>query len=213
MDFSEKRYVQKRKRGIETMNRILYIAAELFAQQGFDGVSVRAIANRAGIKESSLYNHFSSKAIILEALFEKFILLAPKSRPTDSELDQMMTIMQPEEVFKNIVFHVGSRVSDTFVNIAMIIDHEKFRKPRAAEIYYKYVVNEPVEYYERLINKMAANGMIRAVDARIFAEQYNYVSISLTKEYFMAKNELADMESVVKYMVKTLNFFCSLMKE
>jgi len=213
MDFSEKRYVQKRKRGIETMNRILYIAAELFAQQGFDGVSVRVIANRAGIKESSLYNHFSSKAIILEALFEKFILLAPKSRPTDSELDQMMTIMQPEEVFKNIVFHVGSRVSDTFVNIAMIIDHEKFRKPRAAEIYYKYVVNEPVEYYERLINKMAANGMIRAVDARIFAEQYNYVSISLTKEYFMAKNELADMESVVKYMVKTLNFFCSLMKE
>jgi hypothetical protein len=36
----------------------------------------------------------------------------------------------------------------------MIINYEKFRNPRAAEMYYKYVVNEPADYYERLINKL-----------------------------------------------------------
>lgn len=44
-----------------------------------------------------------------------------------------------------------------------------------------------------LITKMDERGMGRKVDARTIAEQNNYVSISLTQEYFMAKNGLADM--------------------
>ncbi len=205
--------IQKRKRGIETANRILEIAADLFARRGYDSVSVRQIADAVGIKESSLYNHFSSKADILETLMENFIEQAPQSRPSDAELDQMLTIMQPEEIFKNILFHVGSHISDILANTAMIINYEKFRNAKAAEVYYKYVVNEPAGYYERLINKMIAKAMLKKVDARLFAEQYNYISITLTKEYFMAKNGLADLEAVVQYMVKTANFFCDLMKK
>ncbi len=205
--------VQKRKRGIKTKNRILEISAGLFACKGYDSVSVYEIADAVGIKESSLYNHFKSKADVLDALFDIFRENTPKTRPSDSDLDKMLMIMQPEEIFKNIVFHVGNRVSDTLTNIAMIINYEKFRNQKAAEMYYKYVVNEPADYYERLISKMAARGIIKPVDVRLFAEQYNYVSIALTKEYFMAKNGFADMESVVRYMVKTLNFFCGLMKK
>ena len=122
-------------------------------------------------------------------------------------------IMQPEEIFKNILFYFGGHVSGTIENIAMIINNEKYRNPRAAEMYYRYVVNEPSDYYERLIQKMSRCGMIRQIDARMLAEQYNYVSLSLTKEYFMAKNGLADMHSVVKYMIRTIEFFCGLMKE
>jgi hypothetical protein len=60
---------------------------------------------------------------------------------------------------------------------------------------------------------MAEHEMIRHVDAHIFAEQYNYVSIALTKEYFMAKNGLSDMTTVLQSMVRTLNFFCEMMKK
>lgn len=206
--------IQKRKKGIETTNRILEISAELFAHKGYDAVSVREISEAAGIKESSLYNHFSSKANILEVLFENFVKTAPESRPSDAELGRMLAIMRPEEIFKNIVFHVGRHMSEALANTAMIIHNEKFRNPKAAEMYYKYMVNEPADYYERLINKMAEREMIRpAADARIIAEQYNYVSIALTKEYFMAKNGLADMNTVVKYMIRTLEFFCCLLKK
>ncbi|HET9158976.1 MAG TPA: TetR/AcrR family transcriptional regulator [Caulobacteraceae bacterium] len=40
---------------------ILVIAAGLFAKRGFDGVSVREIADAAGIMGGSLYHHFASK--------------------------------------------------------------------------------------------------------------------------------------------------------
>ncbi len=204
--------IQKRKKGIETANRILEISAELFARKSYDAVSVREISEAAGIKESSLYNHFSSKANILEVLFDNFARTAPESRPTEPELDQMLAIMRPEEIFKNIVFHVGSHMSETLANTARIIHYEKFRNPAAAQMYYKYMVKEPSEYYERLINKMEQWGMTGSVDVHTISEQYNYVSLALTEEYFMAKNGLADMETVVKRMVKTLEFFCGLLK-
>lgn len=209
----ERQSIQKRKKGIETTNRILEISADLFAHKGYDSVSVHEIAEAVGIKESSMYNHFNSKAGILNTLFEIFIEKAPESRPSDAELDKMLIIMQPEEIFKNILFYFGSHTNSVVENVAMIINNEKYRNPQAAEVYYKSVVNEPADYYECLINKMIERGMIKQVDARIFAEQYNYVSISLTKEYFMVKNGLADMQTVVKYMIKTINFFCGLMRE
>lgn len=204
---------QKRRNGQKTFERILDVSAELFAHQGYDSVSVRKIAGAAGIKESSIYNHFNAKADILETLFQSFIIEAPKSRLTDAETDAMLSIMQPEEIFKNILLQFGRRTRPTIEYTAIIINHEKFRNPRAAEIYYKHVVAEPIVYYERLITKMADHQMIKNVDAHIFAEQYNYVSIALTKEYFMAKSGLADMTTVLKSMVRTLNFFCAMMKK
>ena len=203
---------KKRKQGVATSRAILDVAADLFARRGYDGVSVREIAQGAGIRESSVYNHFLSKADILTALYDEFIRLVPQTRPSEAELDQMLEIMQPEEVLKNILFQVGKSVSGSLSNTAMIINYEKFKTPRAAEMYYRYVVNEPAAYYERLFLKMIARGMLGAVDARMFAEQYNYVSITLTKEYIMAQYGLADIHEVVRYMIRTLEFFCGLMR-
>ena len=203
---------KKRKQGVATSRAILDVAADLFARRGYDGVSVREIAQGAGIRESSVYNHFLSKADILTALYDEFIRLVPQTRPSEAELDQMLEIMQPEEVLKNILFQVGKSVSGSLSNTAMIINYEKFKTPRAAEMYYRYVVNEPAAYYKRLFEKMIARGMLAPVDARMFAEQYNYVSITLTKEYIMAQYGLADVHEVVRYMIQTLEFFCGLMR-
>lgn len=211
MDNTKNQNIQKRKKGLETRRQILDIAADLFARNGYDGISVRQIAEKAGIKESSLYNHFKNKADILETLFDEFVRLVPQTRSSDEEVDKMLMLMEPEEVFKSIVFHVGKSVCGTLSNTAMIINREKFRNPQAAEMYYRYMVNEPADYYERIINKMIERKMVKSVDARIIAEQYNYVSLALTNEYIMAQYGLADVNSVVGYMIKTLKFFCGLM--
>lgn len=196
-----------------TSRQILDAGAELFAQNGYDGVSVREIAEKVGIKESSIYNHFKSKSEILETLYDEFIRLVPGTRPSEEEIDRMLLMMEPAEIFKNILFHVGKSVGGTLANTAMIINHEKFRSSKAADMYYRFVVNEPAEYYERLIDKMIARDMVRPVDAKMFAQQYNYISIALTKEYIMAQYGFADVYAVVSYMVKTLTFFCELMKK
>lgn len=53
----------------DTKRRILTEALRLFAQRGYDAVSVEQIANAVGIKAPSLYKHFPSKQSIFDALF------------------------------------------------------------------------------------------------------------------------------------------------
>jgi AcrR family transcriptional regulator len=52
--------VRERRRQ-ETRARIVDAAAELFAERGFDAVSVMEIAQRAGVVEKTVFNHFPVK--------------------------------------------------------------------------------------------------------------------------------------------------------
>ena len=54
--------------GATTKERILDVALELFVDQGFDGTSVRQIAERVGTTKAALYYYFASKDEILMAL-------------------------------------------------------------------------------------------------------------------------------------------------
>ncbi|WP_245692408.1 TetR/AcrR family transcriptional regulator [Geodermatophilus telluris] len=51
----------REQRRQETRDRIVEAAAELFAERGFDAVSVVEIAQRAGVVEKTVFNHFPVK--------------------------------------------------------------------------------------------------------------------------------------------------------
>jgi AcrR family transcriptional regulator len=55
----------------DTRTHILEAAQHLFTQQGFHGTSMRQIAQDAGIALGGIYNHFPSKEIIFETIFEE----------------------------------------------------------------------------------------------------------------------------------------------
>jgi AcrR family transcriptional regulator len=55
---------------IPTRQRILDTARELFTEQGYDGTSLREIAEPLGFSKAALYYHFKSKEEILGALME-----------------------------------------------------------------------------------------------------------------------------------------------
>jgi AcrR family transcriptional regulator len=51
--------------GADTRQRILAAAAQLFAERGYDGTSITAIASEVGVSAPALYYHFRSKEEIL----------------------------------------------------------------------------------------------------------------------------------------------------
>ncbi len=51
--------------------KILEAAMSLFARYGYEGTSVRMIAQKAGIAQGLLYNYFASKDDLLRALFAR----------------------------------------------------------------------------------------------------------------------------------------------
>ncbi len=52
-----------------TRQQILEAAYNLFVEKGFQGSSMRDIADRAGIKAASIYNHFDGKESIFKEIF------------------------------------------------------------------------------------------------------------------------------------------------
>jgi AcrR family transcriptional regulator len=51
-----------------TRDRILNVAIELFTEKGYDGTSLREIAERLAVTKAAIYYHFASKEDILMAL-------------------------------------------------------------------------------------------------------------------------------------------------
>jgi len=62
--------------GLTTHDQILDAAAALFVEEGFASCTTRQIAERAGIRQASVYYHFSSKDAIL------LVLLSSSIRPS-----------------------------------------------------------------------------------------------------------------------------------
>jgi AcrR family transcriptional regulator len=55
----------------EPRNRILVAAEELFANQGFDGVSIREIANLAQVNSAMIYYYFGNKEDLYRSILER----------------------------------------------------------------------------------------------------------------------------------------------
>ncbi len=60
-------------RGRETRARIQAVAVELFTEQGYDGTSLREIAERLNVTKAALYYHFKSKEDIVASLVEDYV--------------------------------------------------------------------------------------------------------------------------------------------
>jgi len=56
-----------------TSATLLEIAAEMFRERGIAGTTMRAIAERAGMKAASIYYHFASKDEIIERILDRSI--------------------------------------------------------------------------------------------------------------------------------------------
>lgn len=76
-----------------TKQRILAIAAELFARQGYTGTSIADIARELGTTTAALYYHFPSKADILAGLlteplasYQRIIASLDSDQPTAEDL-------------------------------------------------------------------------------------------------------------------------------
>lgn len=63
-----------------TRSRILDVAEDLFAEQGFDRVSIRDITKRARVNLAAINYHFGGKEDLIAAVFERRVVPMNKAR-------------------------------------------------------------------------------------------------------------------------------------
>ncbi len=84
-----------------SLERILRAAVSVFAQRGYDGASLREVAEAAGVTKPTVYNHFGSKATLYEEtirwMHERVIRrLEQAVAGHTSAYDRLLSIMQAE---------------------------------------------------------------------------------------------------------------------
>ena len=95
------------RESISSRERILDAAEALFAENGLAGTAVRDIARDVGLTAASLYNHFSGKQELYEAVLERGV------RPLIEMMQEVARRDEPSEgraaLIEEVMRHLGSR--------------------------------------------------------------------------------------------------------
>lgn len=163
-----------------TRERILDASLDLFSTHGFDGVSVKQIADQVGIKDSSLYKHFRSKQEILDTLmkemnerFEQTVTLyrlpqgeIRKIAKEYGENDLEWLKKACEAIF---LFFLQDPKASKFRKLLMI---EQFKNPHAAATFRNWFTDSAIDFQTRLFTEMIHQGYFRQGPAETIALQF-----------------------------------------
>jgi AcrR family transcriptional regulator len=104
MSTGERRTFRPRKRqerGARRVDDIVAAAAALFAQRGFDGTSMNAIAKAAGLTIGSIYQYFPSRDAIVDAVAEAY--LAAWRAEKDEALEHVHEVSLHEFIYRGVL--------------------------------------------------------------------------------------------------------------
>ena len=162
---------------MNTKEKIMHIALDLFSVRGFSAVSVHEIAKEVGIKAPSLYKHYKSKQDIFEAILlqmqkgyqqeaQGFALSG-----VDPNVDVKQYIMMSEVDLLQLgkqLFHYF--LKDEFVvKVRKMITLEQFHNKDLADFYSLQYFHAPIEYQATLFQTMMDSKIFRQEDPKVMA--------------------------------------------
>lgn len=139
--------------------KIVMAALELAYENGLRSLSMSQIAERAGIRKSSLYSHFPSK----EAIISEMYVFLRKQANHNREIGQ---------------FDYGSYVEGKGLKeilLGTVLDYEKMNMNPQMEMFYKVILSE------RTLNPTAAEIMVTETKTMIRATKQLFYAIMAKK--------------------------------
>jgi len=193
--------------GPSTKDRILDAAIDLFAQNGFNGTSVRDIARGVGIKESSIYNHFTGKDGILATILEGYTTNMEGTLITAEEIDERLGTVTHEEFWRRGLALFMSQTSDPRIEkTSLIVSLEMFRDERARDIALQELFTRQQGSVELIFTRMKLKGLIGDVEPRDLALVYAYSMLGLSMEYNLLRSWGMDTGPVEEKMFRLIGF-------
>lgn len=182
-----------------TKQAILEEALNLFSVHGYDGVSVKDIANAVGIKDSSLYKHYKSKKEIFETLldgmnkrFEETVafyrLPQGEIEKVSREYGENNLDWLKKAVDAIFLFFAGDEYATKFLHLLMI---EQYKNNAAARLFEEWFIDGALSFQTALFGQMMQEGYFRQADPRAVATQF-YGPILLLIFMYDSKPEKQD---------------------
>lgn len=164
----------------DTRERILDAALDLFSVSGYEGVSVKQIADAVGIKDSSLYKHFSSKQSIYDTLlaemnkrFEETIsfyhLPQGEIKAVAKEYGQRDLVWLKKACEAIFTFFLEDPRASKFRRMLMV---EQYKNNDAAKTFSDWFTDDAILFQESLFAEMIQQGYFIEGDPKIIALQF-----------------------------------------
>lgn len=156
-----------------TKKMIEEVALELFSKKGYKAVSIRDIGKQVGIKESSIYYHFSNKQAIMDSLLQKIDILMEKMKAGfKTEFDKLDTI--PETAFCEVAIGLLKNylLNPYVYKLLSVLTIEQMSEKKAYEIYQRLVFDLPLLQQEQVFKEMIERGYIKPNNPTVLAHEY-----------------------------------------
>jgi len=190
--------------------KIVEASLMLFAASGYHAVSVRDIAREVGIKDASIYSHFSSKDEILETIIERFRAAFLANNPDVSMFDYVFSKVTPRGFLEKGFDLFKQRMDDLPTAWTyLVLMREKFDDGRAADAWNEHRVRV-VRYVTDAFSAMIRLGLIPARDPESLARLYEYPILLLVEDYVKCRcrgEDGAEYETAIRAHV---DFFADL---
>ena len=151
--------------------KIIMVTLELACENGLRSVSMSQIAEKAGIKKSSLYSHFSSKEEIISEMYTFLRKQANHNR----EIGE---------------FDYGSYVEGKDLKeilMGTVESYDRMNRNPQMEMFYKVIISE------KTLNPMAAEIMVAETNTMIWATKQLFYAIMAKKVAYFENIDAASI--------------------
>ena len=184
----------------QTKDKIFDTALDLFSKKGYDSVSVRTIASEVGIKESSIYNHYSSKKDILMSIlnyFEEYF----KGNPLDDENIRKLLEENPEEFY-----HQGSEMfkqqifEGKILKIMKLIFVQMYQIDEVKEFFLREILGGSTDFWSDVFEILIQKNVIGSdCNPNKLAEMYFGFSMFKLWEIFLKYDDFPKAEIEIMF--------------
>lgn len=177
-----------------TRGRILDAGLDLFARHGFAGTSMRMLARAAGLRESSLYNHFAGKDDLYQAVLGQWGPAEFVERLKSAEYRALADA--PAEFFRICGRHLVERwMNPREHQLMAMVNREGPEGPGRAR-FHEALFHQEIDLLAQYCGHFAqAHGMI-APDPRETARMFAAGLTQIRREHFAAAPDMPPREAV-----------------
>ncbi len=189
---------ERSQQKMSTKEKILTSALRMISENGYSGTSIRKIASEVGVRESAIYNHFSSKEEILQTILAEH---AKSINASELVTEELIDIIGTPKIFLE-------RLSDKILEL-WTSEQEKMlwkillKEEISVSVDPNYnlstYLNNLIDLFEILFQQMSDHGFIKKISPKILAKQFisPFIILRMTALNSTDKKEIINVKEEI----------------
>jgi len=155
---------KKRLPGKERRAQILEAALEVFSVRGYEGSTIKKIADKAAVNQALIYQHFRNKEDLYKSILEK----TPSQFLPRKEVERMMEGKNDREVLNRFA-HRYLKIMRSNEKLVKFINLGQWENPQVFEFQYFQEDMSPIKILADYLSKRIQEGKFRRQNPRLSA--------------------------------------------